>query len=515
MATLSKSKFTSFIQCPKKMWMEIYHPENTVIDEYTQAVLNRGIELGRLAQNLFHGAVSSEVFFTDGTQDLSNMIRLTRSMLDGSKPLPPYITEAAFSFEDCYCAVDILKVINQTTVEIYEVKSSAHHPGDEKSEQKKKDIYLPDVAYQTWVLRSLGYTVQKVNIVLLNADYTLPASLELDIHELFTEIDITAEVAMYLTSDFAKKIHDAKYITDMETEPRYTLSLQCRKPYECPFTEFCMKQAGVPENSVFDLYRATWKKKIEYWSKNIRTFDDVKSEITADTQKMQVSCTLENREHVNVEGIRLWLDRLVYPLYFLDFESIQPTLPIYEGTHPYQQIPTQYSLHIKQTADSPELTHTDYLGDPNSDPRRPLAEKMIADLGTSGSIVVYNKTFEMTRIAELAEMYPDLSEALLNINHRIVDLLEPFSKGYYYVPAMKDSFSIKSVLPALYPDSEELNYHNLNEAVQNGAMAMNVYPMMRTMNEAQVAETRKALLEYCKLDTLAMVRVMDKLYEKI
>ena len=161
------------------------------------------------------------------------------------------------------------------------------------------------------------------------------------------------------------------------------------------------------------------------------------------------------------------------------------------------------------------MEHREFLGNPDEDPRRALAEQLVNDIPDNVCVLAYNKSFECTRIHEMADLYPDLAPHLTCIENNIVDLMVPFTNCCYYLPAMKDSFSIKSVLPALYPNSDELNYHNLNENVQNGAQAMNVFPAMRTMNESQRAEMRKALLAYCKLDTLAMVRVLDKLYDAV
>ena len=125
--------------------------------------------------------------------------------------------------------------------------------------------------------------------------------------------------------------------------------------------------------------------------------------------------------------------------------------------------------------------------------------------------LVYNKDFECTRLKEMAEIYPDLADHLLDIKENIKDLLVPFRKGYYYVPAMGGSFSIKSVLPALFPDEPSLNYHNLDERVQNGGDAMTIFPKIKDMDPAEAAETREALLRYCELDTWAMVKVWEKL----
>jgi hypothetical protein len=172
-------------------------------------------------------------------------------------------------------------------------------------------------------------------------------------------------------------------------------------------------------------------------------------------------------------------------------------------------------LHIKRSADAP-YEHLEFLA-PNdgSDPRRSLAEQLCKDIPMNVCTLAYNKGFECGRIRELAGMYPDLAVHLLNIREHIQDLLDPFRDGYYYVPAMHGSFSIKSVLPALFPDEPSLNYHNLDERCQNGGNAMTLFPRIQFMELEEAKASREALLRYCELDTWAMVKVWEKLKEVV
>ena len=228
-------------------------------------------------------------------------------------------------------------------------------------------------------------------------------------------------------------------------------------------------------------------------------------------QDMQVACALGQCEHLNRDEIRTFLAELKYPLYFLDFESMQDAVPQYDDTKPYSQLCFQYSLHIKKSPDAP-YEHREYLAPSNGrDPRPELAEQLCRDIPMGVCTLVYNKTFECSRIKEMAAIYPDLADHLLDIEANIKDLLVPFRKGYYYVPAMGGSFSIKSVLPALFPNEPSLNYHNLDKRVQNGGDAMTVFPKIKDMPTAEAAATRDALLRYCKLDTWAMVKVWEQL----
>ena len=188
---------------------------------------------------------------------------------------------------------------------------------------------------------------------------------------------------------------------------------------------------------------------------------------------------------------------------------MQTAVPVFPGTRPYAQIPFQYSLHYIER-EGGELQHTEFLAESGPDPRRAVAEHLCADIPMNVCVTAFNKAFECTRLKELAAVFPDLSEHLLNISDHIVDLLTPFQSGYYYNRAMGGSFSIKTVLPAICPDDPALDYHNL-EGVHHGGEAMALFPKIRDMEPAEREQARRALLKYCELDTLAMVRVWEEL----
>lgn len=256
-----------------------------------------------------------------------------------------------------------------------------------------------------------------------------------------------------------------------------------------------------------------FSKKIQLYNVGQITFDDIDTTLLTDKQQMQVACALNSEAYINKNGIKQFLDTLSYPMYFLDFETEQPAIPKYRGTHPYQQVPFQYSLHIKASEHAP-LQHKEFLGDSINDPRRALAEQLCKDIPMNVCVLAYNKAFECTRLREMAEAFPDLRVHLLNIRDNIKDLLVPFQNGDYYLPSMGGSFSIKVVLPALFPNDPELDYHNLDGDVHNGGEAMNIYPEIAKMSTEEQERARHSLLEYCKLDTLAMVKVWEKLVEE-
>ena len=517
---LSKSRYTLSCQCPKALWLRTYKPEVETVDAGVEARFESGNEVGDLAMGLFGPFVEVTTKREDGSLDLQAMINKTKDeMAKGTE----VICEASFTFDNNYCAVDILRK-SPGGWAIYEVKSSSFP--EFEGQEAKLEKYAPDIAYQKWVLTQCGINVTDTYLVCLNSDYVLQG--ELDLQKLFVVIDMKELVE----NEYLKvpaQVGKALKVLCSEDEPGIDLSEYCMKPYGCAFLDYCKRQHGVPDDepSVFDLYRMPFGKKLEHYHAGRISFEDLRQADLNDKLQMQVECTLNQTEHIDKEGIREFLSQLSYPLYFLDFETIRQVIPLYDGTKCYQQITFQYSLHIyeqksaqvgrerlKLTRTTSNITHKEFLAPSDgSDPRRALAEQLCKDIPMNVCTTAYNKMFECGRIRELAAMYPDLATHLLNIADHIVDLIDPFRAGYYYVPAMHGSFSIKSVLPALFPDEPSLNYHNLDERCQNGSNAMSLFPRIQFMEAKEAAASREALLRYCELDTWAMVKVWQKLKE--
>ena len=499
MPGLSKSKYTNFRKCPKCLWLGAYKPEEQVIDPSTQSRFDAGTNVGELAKGLFGSYTDVTTLTDDGHLDIKAMLARTQQCLNDDTD---NICEAAFSHNGCYCAVDILHKCGDGYA-IYEVKSST---------DAEKEVYAQDVAYQKWVLTQCGVNITGTYLVCINNEYVRQG--ELDIHQLFSINNIADAVALeYPQVEAHCKV--AVAVLNNPDEPDITLGEYCHKPYDCGFMDYCMRQADIPQDqpTVFDLYRMNFSKQLEYWKKKIVTFPEIVNQHIrlSDIQQMQVACTLGNINHIDRDGIRDFLNTLRYPIYHLDFETMQPVIPPYDGTKPYQQIPFQYSLHIEQADGT--LEHREFLGNGVDDPRRALAEHLCSDIPSDACVTAYNKSFECSRIKELAEAFPDLSAHLSSIRDHIIDLLTPFQKGYCYYPAMGGGFSIKTVLPALFPNDPSLDYHNLQGSVHIGGEAMDIYPRIATMSPSNQASARESLLRYCELDTYAMVKVLAKLKE--
>ena len=492
----SKSKYCAFCQCPKILWLNKYKPEEKKEDPSKQERFEKGNVVGDLAMQLFGEFVEVTAFDSDGNLDMAKMIKNTNDCLKNGTI---NICEASFAPQGHFCSVDILHK-EKDGYAIYEVKSSTH----------VTPVYITDVAYQKYVLEKCGINVTGTYVVHINSNYVFDGTL--DVQKLFTIKDVWA-----LVEEESKKLDiDADLITmnkicNCENEPNIDLSISCREPYECVYWEYCSRH--LPKPNVFDVYKMSFGKKVEAYQNGYFEFGDVRQAIKLNKlQKRQLDFVLKNiDEYIDKDGIKSFLDTLTYPLYFLDFETMQLTIPEYPNSKPYQQITFQYSLHYIET-ESGEIKHKEFLGESGVDPRRALAEQLVNDIPTDACVLAYNKGFECGRIKELATLFPDLSDSLMKIRANIKDLIDPFHDGYYYNKAIGNSFSIKSVLPAMFPNDPELDYHNL-EGVHNGGEAMSLFPKIKDLPLDEQAIARRNLLKYCELDTYAMVKIWQKLIE--
>jgi len=486
---LSKSRYVRGIQCPKMLWMEQHMPEQFDESVLNTVVLDTGSAVGDLAMGYYGDFV--EVPFD--ASNLAGMAARTEELLAAGTPV---ICEATFAIDGCLCMVDILRVENDG-VRIVEVKSSTH----------MDEIYYHDMAFQTWVLRSCGLNVKSVALMHLNNQYVRDG--ELDLQGLFMVEDST-ETVMEMQDEIAGRIALLKETADQTEEPDIPIGCQCGVQYPCGYRGWCWRD--VPSPSVFDLNGISMKKGLAWLDDGVATPADA---LTAgvklnNRQRIQAEAEAADLDTViDSEAIAQFLNELWFPLYFLDFETIQPAVPLFDGTRPYQQIPTQYSLHILREPGG-ELEHREFLAETGADPRRAVAERLAADIPAGVCTLAYNMGFEKGRIKELADTFSDLADRLLPINESMRDLIVPFKGGAYYARAMGGSNSIKAVLPALFPDDPELDYHAL-DGVHNGIEAMAAFADLANMDPQEAARTRESLLRYCELDTLAMVKIWQKL----
>lgn len=493
MTDISKSKYVTFCQCPKALWLKVNHPELEQIDDQTQRIFEQGNVVGGLAMGLFGPFVEVKKIGANGNIDKAAMVAATQAELDKGTA---NICEASFFSDGLFCSVDILHKTD-AGYEIYEVKSTT-------DPNRHLKAYCQDVAFQKYVVEQCGVKVARTFLVYLNKEYVRGKSL--NTHRLFKIMNLDGQAGYEYdrVDDNLKKA--AKVLEG--GEPECKLSEACSKPYDCGFFHYCSRH--LPQPNVFDLYRPLGKWNL--YGRGIVSFEDLKSEKLTAIQRMQVECTLDCTERISKDGICCFLNTLSYPLYFLDFETTNPAVPAFEGTKPYQQVPFQYSLHYYDR-EGGTLQHKDYIDLSGNDPRRGLAEQLCRDIPKNVCVLAYNSSFEGNCIKKLAEDFPDLHDYLMCIHDNLMDLLYPFRYGCCYLPAMGGSFSIKSVLPALFPNEPTLDYANLSGSVHHGGQAIEAYEKAILMNPTDKKSVEKDLLEYCQLDTFAMVKVLEKLQD--
>lgn len=482
---LSKSLFIRGCQCHKSLWLKKHRPE--LLEELSPEQENlfaTGFVVGDLAKELFPGG--AEVPYDGLSHD--EQVQMTRQLMAGGVTT---IYEATFCYDEVFCKADILH-LGKDGWELFEVKAST----------RVKDYQLKDAALQLRVLRGAGINPVRAAIVHINNGYVRQG--DLDLQQLFTVADVTAEVEE-LQPFVAAEISGQRAMLQ-EEEPDIPIGPQCSSPFECDFEKYCWPT--LPEDSVFEL-RGRGVDRFALYHEGIIKQEDIPLDRLNSSQRFQVESTLNQRDHIDKNAVQEFVDDLWYPLCFLDFETFMAAVPPFDGCRPYQKIPFQYSLHIQETPDA-ELKHYEYLVEPGKDPRRALFDNLLELIPENACIVAWNQSFEIKVLEGLAEYFIDTQEKIERMIENFRDLMVPFRNRDIYPWQAKGSYSIKPILPLLAP---ELSYESLT-GVADGGDAMEAYHAMSAMEDpAEVAQIRSELLEYCKLDTLAMVRILERMRE--
>ncbi len=480
---LTKSNYLSGLQCHKLLHITKNSkerlPETNIAQQFT---FNEGTKVGELATKLYpEGIDLSKEEFKD------NLIKSKEAI---EKKLP--IFEAGLIHNECYSRADILVPVEDEW-DIVEVKMGT----------KVKDINIHDVSFQKYVYEGFGLKIRKCFILHLNGDYVRQG--DLDINELFTKTEITSEVEE-LMDNIEEKIELMLNVVNAK-EPNVPIGAQCDDPYECPAKKECW--AFLPKHNVFHLTRGK-PRAVELFERGILKLKDIPEDFKlTGKQEIQRECDISGKPHLHKDKIKSFLNQLDYPLYYLDFETFSNAIPKFDGLKPYSQVPFQFSLHVvKEEGSEPE--HFEFLYDGHDDPRKDFIEALIDVLGDSGSVVVYNQAFEISRLKELGETFPEHKEWVEGVLGRIVDLLVPFREFAYYNSDQNGSASIKYVLPVL----TDMSYSEME--IGSGSIASaEFYNMAYGDFKGDREEVRKHLLKYCEMDTLAEVKIVDKLKEMV
>lgn len=483
---LSKSTFIKGVQCGKALYYHKYRRDlRDELSAQQEAIFSQGTEVGELACQLFPGGVdcTPESYF-----DFQKaVIRTQEEIAKGTK----VIYEAAFQFNGVLAALDIL-VKHDDGWRAYEVKSST----------KVTETYELDAAIQYYCITNSGIALKDISIVHINNQYVKNGPI--NVKELFTIESVYERVQNHLAK-VPNQVQLLKGILELDEEPQKDIGPHCSDPYPCDFAGHCWKH--IPDYSIFDISRLRADKKFDLYGRNVIHLEDIPDDYPLnENQWMQVKSELNNETFIDKGAIQQFVRELNYPIYHLDFETFATAVPVFDGSRPYQQLVFQYSLHIEHANGT--LEHKECLAPSDGeDPRIGLIDQLIADCGTEGDVLVYNISFERSKLFELIEFSPKHKFALLGIIDRLKDLMVPFRERWHYTPEMQGSYSIKKVLPALVP---ELSYKTLN--IQEGGTASNTFAeMVRGVYTGDAEQARKDLLAYCELDTLAMVKILEVL----
>ncbi len=483
---LSKSEYIMFLKHPAWLWLKKHDKSKLPVpDANLQATLDAGNEFEGYAQKMFPDGV--QLGFNDYDEYLS-LPQRTKEVLDsGAKT----IFQGRFEADSITCICDVVDRAEKNTLDLYEIKSST----------KVKPEHYPDLAFQVVVLESAGFKINKVAVIHVNNEYVRDG--EVDFTKLSAVTDITNEVREII-DETKNNIQLALKVINLpklpNPSPRYAKLGSFGEWLEI------YKALGnkIDPYSIYNLIAPSVKLIGDLEDSGISLIKDIPEDFKLTPKQLaQVIATKNNERIINKEGIENFIETLTYPLYFLDYETAMSIVPLYDKTKPYQQIPFQYSLYtIEKKGGEPK--HSEYLHRDDSHPVPGLLGKLSEDIDSTGTILVWYKAFETGRNKEMAQMFPEFSEFLEDVNNRVIDLMEPFASGLFVDKDFFGSASIKNVLPVIVPN---LSYKQLD--IQEGASAQRLWTdaVLRDKSDINKDKLFYDLIEYCKMDTLAMVEI--------
>jgi len=481
---LSKSRFTAGHQCHRLLWWRVHEPNAPELtpDAQTQAIFDQGTNVGELARTYVPGGTPIDFPY----HQTQKKIEATTAALAAGAPV---IYEASFSADRVFVAVDILERLRDG-FGLIEVKSSTG----------AKPEHYPDAAIQAYVLRSAGLDVRRVEIMHLNRACTFP-----DLSDLFARTDVTREVTALLPDIPAQAQEQLRMLEG--ALPEVAIGPHCSAPRECPFMSRCW--ADLPEHHVSTLYRIG-QKAWDLLAGGCSTIHAIPAGMSLDPPAERQRRSVVSDKMIVEPSLRDALKEFELPLAFLDFETINPAVPVWDGCHPYDNIPVQFSCHRQKRGGGYE--HVEWLAEGPGDPRPQIAEALVAACAGARTIIAYNASFEKTCLRGLGEaLGPQTAVSMEGIATRIRDLL-PAVRDHVYHPGFGGRFSLKSVLPVLVP---ELSYDEL-EVSDGGIATLELQRLLLrgdTLAEAERTRLREALLRYCELDTWGTVRLLERLHE--
>jgi len=487
MAVLTKTDYLLFRECRKSAWMKLHRPDvyfASELSEFAKAIIETGNEVELCARQLFPGGMLIE-----GRDRHAQAVTLGH--IDRKTPV---LFQPVLQKDGFLAALDVLKwdaAANGWL--LYEVKAT---------NELKEDTHLSDLAFQWVLFKKMGIPVKRVHLIHLNSEYVRAGAL--DLGGLFKIEDLTAEVQRMLAETQVEMEKAMEYLSQ-EAEPAGHCDCVYKgRSNHC--TTFHHSNPDVPEYGVHDIARigSSKAKLADLVDQGIFRLEDLPADLElTEIQQNQVDAYLHNRILIRKREIAGELRKLVFPLYFLDYETCPAAVPRFDDFSPYQQIPFQYSLHVLDRVDS-EPRHEEFLSTTPGDPSAAMCASLQKHIGLKGSVVVWSKKFECTVNRELGERIPEAKSFLDSVNRRVYDLMDIFSKQLYVHKDFKGGTSIKYVLPVLVP---ELSYADL--AIREGGTASQSWDKITSsgMSATEKQKVASDLRKYCERDTFAMVAI--------
>jgi predicted RecB family nuclease len=480
---LSKSRFVTGLQCHKQLWWQVHEPDAPELkpDLLQQALFDQGHVVGAVARSYVPGGRLVDVPHRAFAERLAATAAALR---DGV----PAVYEAAFAAGGVFAAVDIL-VREGDRFRIVEVKSST----------SVKEEHIPDAGIQAHVLRQSGLDVAGVEVMHLNRACAHP-----DLSNLFAREDVTQPVEALLP-ELPGQV-EAQLEMLCGPLPQVPIGEHCTKPRDCPFLARCWPV--LPEHHVSTLFRIG-QRAAALEEQGYATIHDLPASLPLNAAAARQRRAVQEGRIVVEPGLGRALRAFAPPLALLDFETVGPAIPVWEGCHPYDQVPAQFSCHVLDAGG--RVTHHAWVAEGSGDPRPEMARRVVEACRPARAVAAYYADFERRCLETLKRGAPDLERELADVQNRLVDL-HPVVRDLVYHPQFHGSFSLKSVLPALVP---ELGYDDLE--IAEGDLA-SLYLSWLLLEPAKVPpgqgeKLRAALLAYCERDTWAMVKLLERLRE--
>jgi predicted RecB family nuclease len=478
---LSKSRFVAGLQCHKQLWWRVHEPDAPELapSPPVRHRMEQGLEVGRLAHQYVPGGELIDFpAYQPGAKATATRDALARAVSP--------IYEATFIADQAYAQVDVLEQRGpQHGFGIVEVKAT----------NRVKEEHVSDVALQVHVARRAGLHVDRAEVMHLNPHCRYP-----ELSDLFVREDVTSLVETRLL-DIPDELASQLRMLDGSL-PEVAIGDHCSRPYMCPFFARCWR---LPAHHVSTLYRIARRQVLTFEAQGYQTLHDLPSDLELGAIHARQVKAVTTGQIVVEPDLASAFAEFRSPLAFLDFETVSLAIPVWEGCHPWEMVPAQFSCHVE--ASGGRYEHHEWIAEGPGDPRPALAERVVEACTRARAVVAYYASFERDCLRHLARAVPRLASELRAVERKLVDLL-PVVRNHVYHPDFGGSFSIKRVLPALVP---ALSYDTLQ--INDGETAsVQLLRLMRSgSRDAEFGALRTALLAYCERDSWAMVKLLDRI----